>query len=125
MPYLFAYGLLRSDVGGPLQARLAEAARLVGRASWQGRLYRVAEFPGAVPSDDESEQVVGELYELGVGAEALLAELDAYEGVPDDYLRVRSTVKCEGRDFEAWVYVWNRPTDGLEPIESGDFAGTS
>lgn len=122
MQYLFVYGLLRSDVGGPMQPTLAAMARLVGRATWQGRLYRVAEFPGAVPADDEGEQVIGELYELGAGGEALLAELDAYEEVPDDYLRVRSTVSCAGREFAVWVYVWNRPTDALERIESGDFA---
>ena len=122
MQYLFVYGLLRSDVGGPMQPALARAARLVGWATWRGRLYRVAAFPGAVPSDDEGEQVVGELYQLGAGAAALLAELDAYEEVPDDYVRVRSKVECEGREFAAWVYVWSRPTDGLERIESGDFA---
>lgn len=113
MQYLFVYGLLRSDVGGPLQATLAEAASFVGRASWRGRLYRVAEFPGAVPCEAD---------EFVAGAEALLAELDAYEEVPDDYLRVQSTVKCADREFKAWVYVWNRSTDALERIESGDFA---
>lgn len=118
--YLFVYGLLRNDVGGPMQPVLAAAARLVGPASWRGRLYRVAEFPGAVPSD-EDEFVVGELYELA--SDELLAALDAYEEVPDDYLRVRSTVTCAGREFTAWVYVWNRSTDGLTHIASGDFAG--
>jgi len=121
MEYLFVYGLLRSDVGGPMQPALAEAARLVGRAAWRGRLYCVAEFPGAVPCDGD-EFVVGELYELGEDPTGLLARLDAYEEVPDDYLRVRAAVDCEGREFAAWVYVWNRPTDGLEHIESGDFA---
>jgi gamma-glutamylcyclotransferase (GGCT)/AIG2-like uncharacterized protein YtfP len=120
MKYLFVYGLLRSDVGGPMQATLAHAARLVGHASWRGRLYRAAEFPGAVPCN-EDEFVGGELYELGEGAATLLEQLDAYEGVPHDYLRVRSTVECEGHNFEAWIYIWNRPTDGLERIESGDF----
>ena len=89
--------------------------------SWQGRLYRVAEFPGAVQCDRD-EFVVGELYELGADAHELLAELDAYEEAPTDYLRVRTTAYCEGREFETWAYVWNRPTDGLERIESGDFA---
>ena len=91
---------------------------------WQrrGRLYRVAEFPGAVPSDDEDERVVGELYELGENSEALLVQLDAYEEVPDDYLRVSSAVECAGREYTAWVYVWNRPTGALKRIESGDFA---
>jgi gamma-glutamylcyclotransferase (GGCT)/AIG2-like uncharacterized protein YtfP len=80
----------------------------------------VAEFPGAVPSDSD-EFVVGELYELGADAAALLPQLDAYEEVPADYLRVRSAVRCEGREFEAWIYIWNRPTTGLARIESGDF----
>jgi gamma-glutamylcyclotransferase (GGCT)/AIG2-like uncharacterized protein YtfP len=119
--YVFVYGLLRSDVGGPMQPALATGARLIGRATWRGRLYRVAEFPGGVPSDGD-EFVAGELYELGEGAGALLAQLDAYEAVPDDYVRVSSPVACAGREYAAWVYVWNRPTDGLERIESGDFA---
>ena len=121
MEHLFVYGLLRSDVGGPMQAALARAARLVGRASWRGRLYRVAEFPGAVPCDAD-EFVGGELYELGEDAATLLTQLDAYEEVPDHYLRIHSAVECEGREFQAWIYIWNRPTDGLERIESGDFA---
>ncbi|MDA0206148.1 MAG: gamma-glutamylcyclotransferase [Acidobacteria bacterium] len=119
--YLFVYGLLRRDVGGPMQPVLNAAARLVGGASWPGRLYRVAEFPGATPTDGD-ELVVGELYELGEDAAELLARLDAYEGTPDDYVRVRSAVSCEDREIEAWIYVWKRPTDGLERIESGDFA---
>lgn len=122
MEHLFVYGLLRSDIGGPMQPALAAAARLAGRGSWRGRLYRVGEFPGAVPCDGD-EFVLGELYELGEGAEALLSRLDAYEGVPSDYVRVRSRVHCEGRELEAWIYVWNRPTDELERIESGDFLG--
>ncbi len=121
MQYLFAYGLLRSDAGGPMQPMLAASARLVGRATWRGRLFRVAGFPGAVPSDEE-EFVTGELYELGEDAAALLAQFDAYEDVPNDYARVLSRVQCEGREYAAWVYVWSRPTDGLKRIESGDFA---
>ena len=118
--YLFVYGLLRSDVGGPMQPVFNAAARLVGRPSWPGRLYRVAEFPAAVASGDD-DYVIGELYELGEDAADLLARLDAYEEVPADYLRVLSAVSCEGREIEAWIYVWNRPTDGLERIVSGDF----
>lgn len=121
MEYLFVYGLLRSDVGGPMQPVLAQAARLVGRASWRGRLYRTAEFPAAVPCAAD-EFVAGELYALGEDAAALFTQLDAYEEVPDDYLRVRAAVECAGREYEAWIYVWNHPTDGLKRIESGDFA---
>ena len=121
MQDLFVYGLLRSDVGGPMQPVLAKAARLVGRASWRGRLYRVANYPGAV-SSDKDDYVIGELYELGKDAAELLARLDAWENTPHDYVRVGWAVSCEGRKFEAWIYVWNRPTDGLERIGSGDFA---
>ena len=68
-----------------MQPALAAAARLVGPAKWRGRLYRVAEFPGAVPCY-EDEFVAGELYELGDDAATLLAQLDAYEETPDDYV---------------------------------------
>jgi pyruvate carboxylase len=119
--YLFVYGLLRSDVGGPMQPVLSGTALLIGRATWQGRLYRVAKFPGAVASDD-GDYVIGELCELGEDAAELLARLDVYEGTPDDYVRVRSKVRCVGREVEAWIYVWHRPADGLKRIESGDFA---
>ncbi len=119
--HLFVYGLLRSDVGGPMQPALAQSASLVGAARWRGHLYRVDEHPAAVASDSD-EWVAGELYELPEQAGDLLSKLDAYEGVPEDYVRIAARVDARGASIVSWIYVWNRPVRGLPRIRSGDFA---
>lgn len=79
--------------------------------------------------DPEAGVVVGELWTLRDPARALAA-LDAFEGtVPGDdaaseYLRVRT--QCLGAGLQpegvpVWIYVWNRPTDGMEMVRGGDW----
>ena len=58
---------------------LAENAERVGRATCRGRLYRIAHYPGLVPSRDAKDVVVGDVFLLRdpVG---VLKRLDKYEG---------------------------------------------
>lgn len=125
--YLFVYGTLRQGSGRPMAGYLARHARRVGRATMKGRLYDLGGYPGAVPSDSLDDGVVGEVYLLD-SPEAVLRALDEYEGCgpedppPTEYRRQRVTVRMEdGRRLQAWAYIYNRPTDGLRPIPSGDF----
>jgi gamma-glutamylcyclotransferase (GGCT)/AIG2-like uncharacterized protein YtfP len=82
-----------------------------------------------VSSPSPSDRVVGELHRIGPGREAaLLAELDRYEGWnPDrpgesEFVRVRARIESEAGDrFEAWIYTYNRPTESLARIASGDY----
>jgi gamma-glutamylcyclotransferase (GGCT)/AIG2-like uncharacterized protein YtfP len=127
--HLFVYGTLRSDAGGPMHARLMRDVRLVGRASIAGRLYDAGRYPAAVPSGDANERIAGELYTIDAdAADALFAALDEYEGVdaahPAASLFVRRTVEAvqeDGMTVAAWVYFYNRTTDRLPRVTSGDW----
>lgn len=128
--FLFVYGTLREELAHPMAVVLGAHATRVGRASFRGQLFDLGEYPGAVPSAAVSDRVAGELYRIEPGREAaLFAELDRYEDCdPDDpaageYVRARAQVEAEsGAPFEAWIYLYNRPTGGLERIVSGDFS---
>jgi len=119
--YLFVYGTLVDPKANPWAARLWRGARAAGEGWFQGRLYRVAHYPGVVPSDDPDDKVRGQLVRLSRPA-AILPALDAYEGVPDLYIRQQALVtKVGGEQVMAWIYIYNRPVDRLSRIRSGDF----
>ena len=134
MDHLFVYGTLRQGSGHPLARLLATHARYVGRARFAGRLFELGSYPAVVPAPGGGE-VVGELYRL-IAPEMLLSLLDRYEGcneghnegpgsVPDpraEYRRERRPVRLDdGTARDAWIYLYNRPTEGLRPIPHGDY----
>ena len=125
--YLFVYGTLRQNAKHPMHQQLAKHARFVAMAHYQARLYQVSYYPGAVPSSDVADQVIGELYQL-MQPEVLLPLLDNYEecgegfAQPQEYRRELQQVTLEdGASVSAWVYIYNRDTSGLKLITSGDF----
>jgi gamma-glutamylcyclotransferase (GGCT)/AIG2-like uncharacterized protein YtfP len=125
--HLFVYGTLRRAAGSRMHHFLARHADFVGEGVCPGRLYRVACYPGLVAAADPTHLVQGEIYRLRE-PEVVLPRLDEYEGCgpgspePALYLRRKETVTLgQGGELLAWVYVYNRPTDGLELIVSGDF----
>jgi gamma-glutamylcyclotransferase (GGCT)/AIG2-like uncharacterized protein YtfP len=127
--YLFVYGTLGRNVGHEMHHSLVCHAEYAGEAWFNGRLYRVAQYPGAVPSSDPGDKVHGELYRLRDAA-ALFGELDAYEGCgPDDsaptlYVRKTATIHRPGREaVPAWIYLYNRDVSKLARIASGRFTG--
>lgn len=120
---LFVYGSLRSDLGAyrPPQstgafARLAANATSEGPASVSGRLFAPAWYPGLAPG--LSGKVRGEVWRLG--GEAVLAELDAFEGAA----YVRETIEAlldDGRRVTAWTYRYAADLTGVSEIASGDY----
>jgi gamma-glutamylcyclotransferase (GGCT)/AIG2-like uncharacterized protein YtfP len=123
--HLFVYGTLLSSAGHPMGARLGREARLVGPATIQGRLYRIAWYPGVVETPGAEERVHGELYALN-SPMASLTWLDAYEGlVPGsphhgEYVRVeRPALLADGTSHTAWVYLYQGKASGLTPIPDG------
>ncbi|OEU75677.1 MAG: hypothetical protein BA869_02845 [Desulfuromonadales bacterium C00003107] len=126
---LFVYGTLRQGAGHPSHRLLEKGAKLVGRGHMRGQLYEVKGYPGAICSDRDDGQVVGELYRL-LEADSLLATLDVYEEAgedypePREYQRCRVTVEREDKTkVVAWCYLYNRPAVGLRLIASGDWCG--
>lgn len=125
--YLFVYGTLRRGTGNPMCRLLDQYARLIDHARYQGRMFRIAQYPGVVASDDPGDRVHGELHEL-IRPESLWPTLDSYEGCgprdaePFEFVRrPQPIVAADGSELQAWVYLYNRPTIGLRRIDSGDF----
>ena len=124
--HLFVFGTLRHGHARGVESSLLRGAVLVGAAWMRGRLYLVADYPGAIDADDPSSVVRGEVWR--VEDERILPELDAYEECgPEDpephlYRRERRPVTLAGgRSVDAWVYLYNRSLAGLAVIPSGDF----
>lgn len=123
-PLLFVYGTLRHGLDDPMADWLRNAARHVGPAVAQGRLYRVGGYPAFVPGG--SDAVSGDLFALADPA-AVFAMLDDYEECaapfpePHEYRRERLIVRGEHGPVEVWAYIYNRDVGALDRIESGDF----
>jgi gamma-glutamylcyclotransferase (GGCT)/AIG2-like uncharacterized protein YtfP len=125
--HLFVYGTLRQDSKSEMYRILARYADFLDDAVCRGKLYMVNDYPGLVTSDDPNDEVHGEVYKLRC-PDVVLSALDAYEECgpnfpePTEYVRRKENVRLKsGRVVTAWVYIFNRTTDGLKRIESGDF----
>lgn len=121
---LFIYGTLHPDRAPAAIAPTASLLKPLGRATIQGRLYNLGDYPGEIlsadahPKRDDTRTVTGELFSIpeGLEAEAILARLDAYEDFhsanpPNSlFLRQITFAKCEdGSELDCWVYTYNRP----------------
>lgn len=120
--YIFVYGTLRRDSNSEMHRLLATYAEFVSDATYRGKLYQIDYYPGAVPSDNPDDVVQGEVY-LFHQANIVLPLLDRYEecspefSEPNEYSRQKQSVLLrDGRTVTAWVYIYNHPTEGLEPI---------
>jgi gamma-glutamylcyclotransferase (GGCT)/AIG2-like uncharacterized protein YtfP len=125
--FLFVYGTLRRKGGSRMHRLLARHGELVGDATYQGRLYRVSYYPGVVPSDDRADVVHGEAYRLR-NPHLVLPSLDRYEACgpgfrqPTLYVRLNQEIRLkDGQTLLAWIYVYNRPVNGLKRVPDGDF----
>ena len=125
--HLFVYGTLLRAYDHPMARLLAEHADSVGEATCCGRLYQIRHYPGLIASTDPDDRVFGELFRLRE-TEGLLAKLDEYEGCGPDapqptlYVRVARPITLPDRtEVAAWVYLYNRPVQGLQRIASGRF----
>jgi gamma-glutamylcyclotransferase (GGCT)/AIG2-like uncharacterized protein YtfP len=123
---LFVYGTLRRGSRHPLAEQLAAVASYLGEARYNGRLYRITHYPGAVASSLPGEWVFGDVFELR--DPGILTALDSYEGcgpddpVPTQYLRkLQQLTLAHGTSVEAWMYIYNWPIANRERIMTGRF----
>jgi gamma-glutamylcyclotransferase (GGCT)/AIG2-like uncharacterized protein YtfP len=124
---IFVYGTLRRDANSKAHLLLAKYAAFVDDASYRGKLYNIGGYPGVVPSDDPNDVVQGEVY-LFHQADIALSLLDRYEEFgqafpePNEYLRQKQSVLLKNGDaVTAWIYVYNRLTEGLALIKPAIF----
>lgn len=125
--YLFVYGTLMHGYKHEMADFLNQHAEFYGEAYFNGKLYKVANFPGAVLSNLPEDKVYGHVFKLK-NTDPLLSVLDAYEGIdaaskePDLYKRLKVRVYFENANaLDVWVYVYNLSTDNLALIPSGRF----
>jgi gamma-glutamylcyclotransferase (GGCT)/AIG2-like uncharacterized protein YtfP len=126
--YLFVYGTLLSGYDDKASHNyLNRFGELVGKATMKGKMFMVDYYPGVVLTNENSI-VRGELYQI-IDAESLFDFLDKYEEcvitdiLHSEYKRemVDVTLKSTGQIYQAWVYLYNQPTDELELLPKGDF----
>ena len=105
---------------------LKSKSTFLGEAEMAGNLYKVDFFPGATYEPESGTTVLGELYHIPE-PESVLEVLDTYEGYdpkqPENGLFQRKEVMItfRGEEFPAWAYLYNLPTEDLQPIPDGDF----
>jgi gamma-glutamylcyclotransferase (GGCT)/AIG2-like uncharacterized protein YtfP len=124
---LFVYGSLRSGFRNPVYNYLTKYFHLLGEAVVRGKLYDIGEYPVAQPAAEE-KFISGELYEINNPMEFswAIGQLDDYEGLNTEdgeqplYRRERTIAYKDGQPFDAWIYWFNRSTEGKPEIESGD-----
>lgn len=124
--YLFTYGTLRLNQSHPIAQYLAERAHLVGLAILpKARLYRIDWYPALIETQDEQEEVIGDVFRLD-DPDAFV-KIDEYEGIgvgepPYEYRRAKVKIRTEKEELECWVYFYNVPLpETAELIASGDF----
>jgi len=114
---LFVYGTLRRGSNNEFSRLLSAQAQFLGDGQIRGRLYKITWHPGAIPSDDPTDWVRGEVFRLEDTSQ-FLSTLDAYEG--PGFERVEVTAHLDsGEQLQAWIY-WYKGEQGTR-IESGDW----
>ena len=126
--HLFVYGTLRARAETWFADQLSLTATPVGLGHLRAQLFLVDYYPGVVDSDDLHHRVLGEVYTLPNGARGaeLLTVLDQYEGY--DLIRCHPSMCARHARSSSQAairsplgYLFNRPTDHLLLITSGDF----
>lgn len=125
--YLFVYGTLMQQSDHEMSVFLKSHSKYLGNASFQGKLYDVTEFPGAILSKNSNDKVYGQIFELDA-PETVFEVLDPYEGIdkrlnpPYLYTRTLVTANIENnKTIATWIYLYNLSVSHLKRIPSGRY----
>lgn len=128
--YLFVYGTLRRACNHALLKEIDHYANYVSTATYQGNLFLIDTYPGAVPSVNPNDLIQGEVYCL-TSEGCLLGLLDDYEECspkfprPAEYYRCLQNIQLiNHHSVDAWIYLYNHQTQNLKQIMSGNFLDT-
>lgn len=109
----------------PYARKLRLSSNYIGKGYFNGKLFRVEWYPGALYEPGAPTRVHGEIYQLN--SLEILEELDEYEDVLEDEaasLYVRKVVpvrNSQEADIPCWAYLYNQPVSDLPLIEGGYF----
>jgi len=123
--YLFVYGsLLNAD---NFYARyLKENSHPVAEGSFNGLLYDIGEYPGAIFNHMSDKRVYGTVVKLNNVSNALKI-IDQYEGFgpteeqPNLFVRQILVIDTPTGPLNCWVYLYNLPVTGFKLIPSGKY----
>ncbi len=124
---IFVYGSLRSGFRNPAYEYIIRYFKYSGEALVKGKFFDAGTHPVAQPTIDE-HFILGELYTMNSEDEFSWAfeQLDDYEGlhveVGEIPLYKRSLVEVfqNSETQIAWIYWYNKNTEGMPEIETGD-----
>ena len=125
--FVFVYGSLRSGFQSTAYEYISRYFIFFGEAKVKGKLFDLGEYPGAVPTQDDSF-IRGELYIVKNENEFswAIAQLDDYEGVlvePNEkpmYRREIADIYVNDAIVPAWIYWYNGNVSDKPVISSGD-----
>ena len=125
--YLFVYGTLLKDTNNEMSEFLASHSECLVKGFFNGKLYQISWFPGAVLASNPNDKVYGMVFKLKNPHEVFKV-LDDYEGIgeqyqePQLYKREQVTVFLDDKtSLLAWVYLYNLSVSGFKQIVSGNF----
>ncbi|MDO7173323.1 gamma-glutamylcyclotransferase [Mariniflexile sp. AS56] len=125
--FLFVYGTLLKDFESYMSKFLERNSEFVGVGSFQGNLFEISWYPGAILSDNPNHRVHGHVFKI-LNAEKTFKVLDDYEGIGDtgehanEYTRTLIEAKLDTQEpVKTWVYTYNNSTENLKQIGSGNY----
>lgn len=125
--YLFVYGTLLKDFDSYMSKFLERNSEFVGLGYFQGNLYEISWYPGAVLSNHPDDKVYGHIFKIK-NPEKTFQVLDDYEGIGDtgehanEYTRTLIDAYLnETESVKVYVYLYNLPTTHLKHISSGKY----
>ena len=117
--HLFVYGSLCQRMKHPLSHVLIHNGIFIGKGIFQGKLYDLGRYPGAVPSGKKTDLVAGEVYRLQ-NPKQVFDVLGEYEGPRFKRSRVTIFFEEETR-LSCWIYLYTHSISGRPIISSGDY----
>ncbi len=125
--YLFVYGTLLKDFDSYMSKFLDRNSEFIGPGYFNGKLFEISWYPGAILSEDISEKVYGHVFKIDNESKTFKI-LDDYEGIgdttehPNEYKRVLIEAYLDSKEtINTWVYIYNLPTSSLKLIASGNY----
>jgi gamma-glutamylcyclotransferase (GGCT)/AIG2-like uncharacterized protein YtfP len=118
---LFVYGTLQRSGDHPMGRLLRRQAVFIGNGVFQGKVFDLGRYPGAIASSRSRDVVKGEVYELR--SNRVLSRLDEYEG--NLFHRVvAEIVLTGGKKVQAWIYLYAGSIRGFRRIASGNYVAS-
>lgn len=119
------YGLLKQGAAGqPADLPLDSAGAFGASCRFRARMVDLGGFPGVVEGGQLCHGIRWKLSDISI-----LSAMDAFEDVTEDpatslYLRKQIPLMDDtGAESgeTAWIYWYNRPTDGYPPVADGNW----